>query len=43
MSPFLLSIYILVWPVISAIVLIVLTVGVIKDYRDARRRGEDVV
>lgn len=43
MSPFLLSLYVLVWPVISAIVLIVLIVGVIHDYREARRTGQDVV
>ncbi|WP_293953394.1 putative transporter small subunit [uncultured Corynebacterium sp.] len=35
--------YILVWPVLAALVLIQLTFGVIKDYRDARREGHKVV
>lgn len=43
MNPVFLSIYILIWPVLSAIVLAVLTVAVIRDYRNARRTGDDVV
>ncbi len=43
MSPFLLSLYILVWPLISAIILAVLIGAVVIDYRNARRKGEDLV
>lgn len=35
--------YILVWPALAGIVLIQLTFGVIKDYRNARREGRKVV
>ncbi|WP_290278929.1 putative transporter small subunit [Corynebacterium faecale] len=35
--------YILVWPVLAALVLIQLTIGVINDYRDAHREGRKVV
>lgn len=37
------TIYILIWPVLAALVLIQLTFGVIKDYRDARRENRKVV
>jgi cytochrome oxidase assembly protein ShyY1 len=43
MNPLFLSLYILVWPVISAVVLAVLVYAVVKDYRDAARSGQDVV
>lgn len=43
MNTFWLSLYILIWPTISAILLAVLVVAVISDYRNARRKGEDVV
>lgn len=39
----LMTIYILMWPVLAALVLIALTVGVINDYRDARRENRQVV
>ena len=35
--------YILVWPVLAALVLIQLTIGVINGYRDAHREGCKVV
>ncbi|WP_407924175.1 putative transporter small subunit [Corynebacterium occultum] len=37
------TIYILVWPILAAIVLIYLTLGVINDYRDAHRENRSVV
>lgn len=37
------TIYILVWPILAALVLIQLTIGVINDYRDARRENRKVV
>ena len=43
MTTALMTIYILIWPVIAAVVLIYLTVGVINDYRDAHREGRKVV
>ena len=43
MNGYLLSTYILVWPAISAVVLYVLCRGVVKDIRDARREGRDLV
>lgn len=43
MNTFWLSLYILIWPAISAILLAMLVVAVTKDYRTARRNGEDVV
>lgn len=43
MNPLFLSLYILVWPVMSAIILAVLIVAVNRDYRAARRTGQDVV
>lgn len=43
MSHFWLTVYVLIWPVIAAVVLVVLTAGVVKDLRRARRRNESVV
>ncbi|ACU98020.1 putative transporter small subunit [Saccharomonospora viridis] len=43
MQTLLITAYILVWPLLTAIVLGVLTHGVIKDYREARKRGTTVV
>lgn len=43
MSPTLLSLYILVWPVISAVILAILIFAVANDYRQAKRTGQDVV
>lgn len=37
------TIYILMWPVLAALVLIALTIGVINDYRAAHREGRSVV
>lgn len=37
------TIYILMWPALAAIVLIALTIGVINDYRTARREDRQVV
>lgn len=43
MTSYLITAYILVWPLLAAGVLYVLTVGVYRDLRDARRSGRDVV
>lgn len=43
MSSVLLSVYILVWPILAAGVLLVLSHGVWKDLVDARKEGESLV
>ena len=43
MDHFWLTVYVLIWPVLAAGVLVVLTTGVIGDLRRARRRDETVV
>lgn len=43
MNPLFLSLYILAWPLISAVILAVLLIAVTNDYRQARRTGQDVV
>lgn len=43
MTTVMMTIYILMWPVLAAIVLIWLTYGVIIDFRDARRDNRKVV
>lgn len=43
MDTLMLTIYILVWPVISLAVLAVIVCATVRDIRDARREGRDVV
>ena len=43
MSALVLTAYILVWPVISAAVLLVLIVALIKDMRAAGKDGESMI
>jgi len=43
MNAFFLSLYILIWPAITAVLLVILTVAVVHDYRQARKDGNDVV
>jgi hypothetical protein len=43
MNTYLLSVYILVWPAISAVILYVLCRGVAKDIRDASRENRELV
>jgi hypothetical protein len=43
MSSFALTLYILIWPVIAAGVMITLCVSVYRDIRKARRDGTDLV
>ena len=43
MSALVLTAYILVWPVISAAVLLVLIVALIKDLRAAGKDGESMI
>lgn len=43
MQTLLITAYILMWPLLTAIILAVLTHGVVKDYREARKKGTTVV
>jgi len=43
MSSLLLTSYILVWPVISTVVLVVLLVALVRDMRAARQNGDSMV
>lgn len=43
MSPALLTAYILIWPVLSAGILVLLTVGLVRDLRRARKTGEEMI
>ncbi|MGN0920983.1 MAG: putative transporter small subunit [Cellvibrio sp.] len=43
MESLLLGSYILVWPVISSVVLAVIVVATLRDFRCAKREGRDVV
>ncbi|MDG3014017.1 putative transporter small subunit [Speluncibacter jeojiensis] len=43
MTTVLMTLYILMWPVMAGIVLVILTVGVVKDIVRARRNGESFV
>ncbi|KAI2694350.1 MULTISPECIES: putative transporter small subunit [unclassified Pseudomonas] len=43
MSSFALTLYVLIWPVIAAGVMITLCVSVYRDIRKARRDGTDLV
>ena len=43
MKTTILTIYVLVWPVMSALVLAALCTGVWKDMREAKRNGEHLV
>ncbi|UTW12286.1 putative transporter small subunit [Marinobacterium rhizophilum] len=43
MSELLMGGYILIWPVISAIVLVVMLSAIVKDVRKAKRENRDIV
>lgn len=43
MSSFWITFYILIWPVISAGVLVVLLFSLVKDWLKARQSGQDMV
>lgn len=43
MTTFFMTLYILMWPAIALVVLTVLSIGVYKDFRDAKREGRMVV
>lgn len=43
MTEFLLSSYVLVWPVVSAAVLFVLMVALVKDMRAALKDGDSMI
>lgn len=43
MKTTLLSLYVLVWPALVAVVLVVISRGFIKEWLDARRSGRDLV
>ena len=43
MNESLMTLYVLVWPLIVAIMMIVMGRGVVRDARDAHRTGEDLI
>lgn len=43
MNAMALSVYILIWPVLSAGILVMLIVALIRDLREARRTGDEMV
>lgn len=43
MDTFLMGLYVLIWPVISAAVLALIWVSMIRETREAREKGEDIV
>lgn len=43
MSTFALTLYVLIWPVIAAGVMLVLTIGVWHDLREAKKNGDTMV
>ncbi|WP_235530191.1 putative transporter small subunit [Nocardioides sp. Root151] len=43
MHSILMTVYVLVWPLLSGIVLFVITSGFIKEWREARREGRDLI
>ncbi|WP_227487363.1 putative transporter small subunit [Nocardioides malaquae] len=43
MSTFALTFYVLMWPVIVAVVLAVIGTAFYREWREARRNGEDLV
>lgn len=43
MNVALMTAYILLWPLLVAIMMVVIGRAVVQDFRRARRRGEDVV
>lgn len=43
MESILLTAYVLVWPLLAGIVLFVISSGFIKEWREARREGRDMI
>lgn len=43
MNALALSAYVLIWPILSAGILVMLIVALIRDMREARRTGEDMI
>lgn len=43
MSVFALTTYMLIWPVISAAILVLLVVSLVRDMRAARKSGKDMI
>lgn len=43
MSTAALTIYVLVWPVLVAVVMIIIGVAFVKEWRRARRSGQDII
>lgn len=39
MTTFFMTLYILMWPVMAGVVLVILTIGVVKDIMQAKRDG----
>jgi hypothetical protein len=43
MSELLLSAYVLVWPAVATAILVLLVGAVVKDHRDAKKAGREMV
>lgn len=43
MENFLLTVYVLIWPLLAAGVLVVISVAFIRELLSARRNGEDII
>lgn len=43
MESILLTAYVLVWPLVTGIVLFVITSAFIKEWREAKREGRDII
>ncbi|GGR53628.1 hypothetical protein J2S40_001357 [Nocardioides luteus] len=43
METMLLTAYVLVWPLVTAIVLLVISTAFIKEWREAKREGRDII
>ena len=43
MNTVFLTVYVLIWPVLVAATLFVITRGVIREWMEARRNGEDLI
>lgn len=43
MSTVALTIYVLIWPVLVAVIMAVIGVAFVKEWRHAKRTGEDII
>lgn len=43
MTTILLSAYVLIWPLVVAIILFIISRGFVKEWREARRQGRSII